>query len=497
MLLKCFKRFLSNNFSESESARPKLLGVTVSFSLLTILLINTFAAAALDSSVVRDRAFSSSTVPPSTVGQFAAPLMGIRGSVGGDSAEALLKNVEGITTGVPYIRGANGESIVLTLNPDLQLKAQELLRRYQVPWGAIVMVEPKTGRVLALAGYSERDGAEASVALRATFPAASLFKVITAAGGVERGGISSDYIVNFRGGDHSFIGVSNGLPDPIRDRRRLSAAEALGRSCNPAFARIGVKFLSGGGLERYALNFGFNSTMPFELPVGVSKFSPPTDELDLAKVSAGFGDVTVSPLHAAMIGAALGNKGVMMRPYMVERIVTPDGKSTNVNKPIPLRTVVAPGTASEVMKMMETTVRTGTGRRQFLRGRGPVLLSRSIAAKTGTLKGDNPRGINHWFMAVAPSEQPEVALATLVVDPGNARVKSSALARVMLETYFGERSDDDTVIERSAPRKPSIKRKRRKAANVITATKSRKSVSVNRLKLSGKKVSAKNSKDKK
>ncbi|MFN8389140.1 MAG: penicillin-binding transpeptidase domain-containing protein [Bdellovibrionota bacterium] len=339
-----------------------------------------------------------------------------------------------------YAVDKSGNKVFFTLDPDLQLKARSLLQQYTVPWGAIVAVEPRTGRILALASYSAREPNGPDVATRATFPAASLFKLVTASAAIEKTGMSGNDLIYFRGGNYT-LERFNYLPDARLDRRSISFAEALGRSINPAFARVTLNSLSAPTLERYASNFGFNQALPFDGPVDVSHFSRPTDEYETARTGAGFGDVTLSPLHAAVITGTIANKGVMMRPFVVDRVVDASGVVKYQAHYSPVRASILGSTAHELLSMMESTVDIGTAKRQFVKVRNPFLKNVSIAAKTGTLSGDNPKGLYHWFVAAVPADRPEIAIATLVIDPGNARVKSSALAREVLEHYFRERSE--------------------------------------------------------
>lgn len=334
-----------------------------------------------------------------------------------------------------YVLDGSGNRLFLTLDAPLQLKAMELLERHRVPWGAIVALDPKTGRVLAIASHSEEEPLGKPVALRATFPAASLFKIITAAAAVERAGMTGSDRINFRGGNYT-LSRYNALPNPKLDRRSMTLAEALGKSVNPAFARVGLNNLSAGMLEHYAHSFGFNAPLPFDMPLEMSTFERPSTDYDTARTAAGFGPVTVSPLHAAALTGSIANNGLMMRPYIVDRVVSNDGKIRYQAKSSPMRTTVSASTARELLSMMQSTVETGTARRQFVRLQNPLLRSESVAGKTGTLSGTNPKGVYHWFVAAAPASAPEIAIATLVIDPGTARVKSTALGREILEQHF-------------------------------------------------------------
>ena len=335
----------------------------------------------------------------------------------------------------------SGYRAELTIDHDLQTAADGILAKYRVPWGAVVAVEPKTGRVLALSSYAESDSKPDPFALRGGMPAASLFKVITAAAAVEVAGLSAASKIHYRGGNYT-LNKWNYQPDARRDSRVMTLSKALATSCNPAFGRIGLNELSPSVLQKYAEAFGFNSPLPFVLPVSASSYEVEPEEYSLARTAAGFGKVYVSPLHAALIGAAVANKGVMMRPHLIERVTNRNGRIVEEFAPEILRTSLLPSTADKVLSMMEETVRTGTARKQFSSRRARRLMGIRVAAKTGTLSGKTPEGRYHWLIAAAPIEDPQIALASLVVDSGSARVNGTAVGRLVLEAFFGSQRED-------------------------------------------------------
>lgn len=331
----------------------------------------------------------------------------------------------------------SGERIILTLVPEQQQEAEKLLAKYKVPWGAIVAMDPRSGRVLVLASHSEVEPEGASVATRSGFPAASLFKIITASAAVEKAGLSSSSKIRYRGGRYT-LNKYNYRPNSRKDRRSMTLGQALGKSCNPAFGRVALQHLSGAALEQYAIGFGFNRPIPFEIPLEKSSFAFPDTDFEVARTAAGFGDVFLNPIHAVLITAAVANKGVMMQPYLVDTVYDSRGVSKYQGKPLELERVVLESTASQVLKMMNETIVDGTARKSFARSRNKTLKKMKIAAKTGTLSGSSPKGVYHWFVAAAPLDNPKLALAALVIDPGNARVNATYLGRRFMEQFFIE-----------------------------------------------------------
>lgn len=346
----------------------------------------------------------------------------------------------------------DGNRVHLTIVPDLQLEAKALLQKNDLPWGALVALDPRSGKVLAMSSYSSKEPYAGDIATRATFPAASLFKLVTAAAVIEQSGLDGSHTIFYRGGDYTLV-RQNAIPDPRKDRRKITFAEALGRSVNPAFAHVALNTISESTLERYAHSLGFNQRLPFDAPIDVSHFERPGDEYETARTAAGFGDVTLSPLHAAVLTATIANRGVMMKPYIVDHIVGVDGTLRYQSKQTAVRTALSRSTASELLSMMEATVDSGTAKRQFLKMRNPFLKSVPIAAKTGTLSGENPKGLYHWFVAAVPANNPEVVVAALIIESGGAvRIHCSGLARDFLEFYFRDHSD--TLQTRTDPATP-------------------------------------------
>ena len=349
-----------------------------------------------------------------------------------------LVNFDHVDRGDFYSEDHLGGRVYYTVDSQLQRRAEELLKKYSVPWGALVAIEPKTGRILALAGHSQFSTPGADLVMKSGLPAASLFKMITAAAAIEDAGLPPDYLIHFRGGDYT-LSRYNALPDPRLDRRAISFERALGKSCNPAFARLALNNLSSRSIERYALYFGFDGSIPFDLPVESSRIVVPSDTYELARTAAGFGEAMLSPLHAALITATIANRGRTMRPHIIDRLLDERGRITYRAEPVAIKSAVLPSTAKQLLEMMESTVCEGTARKQFSQLSGTLRRDVRFAAKTGTLRGENPKGVYHWLVVAAPIEDPTIAVAALVIDPGTARVGGSAIGRMFIEHYFRSR----------------------------------------------------------
>ena len=335
-----------------------------------------------------------------------------------------------------YYSLTDGTRVELSIDPVIQAAANKVLAKYEVPWGAVVAIEPSSGRILALSSHSELDPAGEDVVLRSGMPAASLFKVVTAAAAIEVAGLEEDTEIFYRGGDLT-LNRGNYLASSSRDTRKISLGRALAKSCNPAFARLATEYLSADILKSYAEAFAFTTSLSTGLPVKLSSYSPVEDTYQLARTAAGFGKAELGPVHAAAIAGALANGGKLMRPRIIDKVVSASGDVLFETKSELLKRSIRPETAKQLLEMMEATVTSGTARRQFRRSK--ILKKVRIAAKTGTLSGDSPKGRYHWLIAAAPAEAPEIALAAVVIDPGKAKINGTAVARLVLEEYFNKR----------------------------------------------------------
>jgi cell division protein FtsI/penicillin-binding protein 2 len=134
--------------------------------------------------------------------------------------------------------------------------------------------------------------------------------------------------------------------------------------------------------------------------------------------------------------SGIANGGMLPRPQIVDTVVSPDGTVIHKQKSEVLQRIVEESTAESLMEMMRNTTTIGTSRREFMRGSTPTLGPIDVAGKTGTLTGDNPQGLNNWFIGAAPITNPQLAVAVITVDPRQSS-KASHLARLVFQRYFG------------------------------------------------------------
>ena len=336
---------------------------------------------------------------------------------------------------------ADGGRAELTLDPRLQQSTENLLRAFQIPFGGAVVVSIPDGRVLALVGQSAADPrlGPSELALRAWAPAASVFKVISATALVENGIMGSTRTC-YHGGVSSIL-ADNLVDLPAIDRRCDTLAFGLGKSQNAIIAKLATRHLTASDLARVGRSFGFDEAIPFELPVEPSHLDVPGDDhLEFARTAAGFWHSTLSPMHGALLAAAIANRGQMPAPMLIDRAVDRDGRPIAAAVANP-RHVVDAAAAREVGRMMELTTRIGTAKGTFRDKRGRRLLPFEVAGKTGTLSAETDHGYvgYSWFVGYAPAERPTIAFAVVLGNNPNWRIKATYVGRHIVSEYLATR----------------------------------------------------------
>ena len=317
------------------------------------------------------------------------------------------------------VKEKGGRQQVLTIDPVLQASLTNIMRDYEVPYGAVVVLEPSTGRVLAMAEHSVARPELRGLPVRAVFPAASIFKIVTGSALLEAG-VTPSMEECFHGGKRRLS--EKHLEDSERDGACYSLALAMGKSANVIFAKLTNKHLSADALRRMAARFRFNREIPFSIPTDVSLAAIPEESFGLANTGAGFGDVYLSPLHGALVASVAANDGRWVDPVLVEPeggpMLPPEGEP-----------VLTPEAAKDLTAMLEETVTHGTARGVFRERNFRV---EGAVGKTGTLADRNPFRDYSWFVGFAPKDNPRVAVAAVIVNDPKWRIRGTWLGREAL-----------------------------------------------------------------
>jgi penicillin-binding protein A len=363
---------------------------------------------------------------------------------------------------IDKLRGSTikGNDVVLTLRPGAQSRA---LRDMRGKCGAVVALNPSTGAVLAMVSspaynpnlierhYRQalRSGGKCGPLLnRATagkYQPGSTFKVVTATAALDTGRFTPDstfydpgYCIEYN------KQVRNaGNPEAPETFGTLSLFSALEHSVNSVFCNIG-KTLGARTVINYAKRYGFYKLPPLETPENERAasglydrrgrlFDPkhPDYDVDPGRLAFGQERLQVTPLQMAMVAATVANHGVEMKPYLVQRVVAPGGKTIVRTKPRKLGAVMKPQVAAELNSMMQAVVTGGTGPAAAIPGV-------RVAGKTGTAETGVGDIYTAWFIAFAPADHPHVAVAVVVENqPGGFGGKVAApIAKDVMEALL-------------------------------------------------------------
>lgn len=333
---------------------------------------------------------------------------------------------------------ATGDNIRYSIRGDLQKRVHDFMAVNKVPFGVFVAIEPATGRILAMTSHSSVDPQWERSAFFDLYPMASLFKIITASAALETRRITPETVVEFRGNMYS-ENPRYWDASPKGRNNRADVTYAMGKSINPVYGRVASDIAGKASIMDLVHRFGFNQALLTGTPAKESRAGEPQDNRGLRLMGAGLDhEVKISPLHAAVIMAAIANNGRMMSPSLTDMVVDGKGNAKEGNKPQELRRLVSPETATALTRMLSSTVTSGTSRRAFHDRRGRPRLDVEIAAKTGSINGTNPKGHYSWFAAFAPAHNPRIALVSLVINQDKWKVKSAQVGEQALEEFFGK-----------------------------------------------------------
>ncbi len=333
----------------------------------------------------------------------------------------------------------NKLNINYTLDLSLQKESDDLLKKYKPDYGAIFMIDAKTGRILAMSSFQKSDPKATNLNLRATFPAASVFKVITASAAIDHSGINPDHKIAFNGGNYTLY-KKNVLSETVnRWTRFISLKDAFAKSINTAFGRLAIENIEPKVLNTYAEKFMFNKELRTDFPVEISNAQIPADKgFELSQVASGYNRFnTMSPVHGAMIAATIINDGRMNLPYVVDELTDSNKNIVYKGQTASNEQIISVESAAKVQSMMEQTVLAGTSRKTFRKMlREKKFREIEMGGKTGHFSGENPKGRTDWFVGYASDGDNKVAIAAITVNIQKWTVKSSALGEMMFRKHF-------------------------------------------------------------
>ncbi|MCC2817021.1 penicillin-binding protein 2 [Lachnoclostridium pacaense] len=338
-----------------------------------------------------------------------------------------------------------GDNVYTTLDAELQQAAYAALGDRK---GVVIAMEPDTGKVLAMVskpGYDPNtllqdwdrltgeDNGEGQLLNRATqglYPPGSTFKIVTALEYMrEHPGDYRDYQFDCSGvyenGDYRikcYHSTAHGHQD---------FTLAFANSCNGAFSSLGLG-LNLGGFRNTAKDLLFNSPLPITgLPYKQGSFNmePGADTWEILQTSIGQGTTQITPMHNAMITAAIANGGTLMKPYFLDSVETAGGEEIKKFMPASYGSLMTAGEAAGLTELMRAVVTEGTGS-------AVRTDAYTVAAKTGSAEFETGKETHAWFTGFAPAESPRLVVTVLVEEGGSGGRVAAPIARQLFDIYM-------------------------------------------------------------
>ena len=336
------------------------------------------------------------------------------------------------------------KDVVLTISNSIQYKVEEALargaKRVGAKSGKAIVLNPKTGEILALANYPSFDpnkfrslkpGTWKNRVIQDSYAPGSVFKLVTYGAALEEKLINPNDEIDCGNGT---ITVARHTFNDSHAVGKVSYTKAFAQSSNVGAIKIGAK-VGKNTFYNYAREFGFGSKTGVDLPAETSGIlrSPKSWNGDsLASMSIGY-EIGVTALQSAVAFATIANDGVKIQPHIVKEIRKADGEIVSTTNPEKVR-VVSAGTARDLRKMLRQVVIDGTAKRAQLSGY-------TSAGKTGTawkydakLKAVNRNKYVASFIGFAPADNPEIVIAVVMDEPqGSQRYGGQVSAPVFRE----------------------------------------------------------------
>lgn len=335
-----------------------------------------------------------------------------------------------------------GDNLVTTLDANLQQVAYDALQTN----GAVVVMEPDTGKILACVSKPDfdpntlaeqwdeivNDSENSSLVNRAfqgLYPPGSTFKIVTALSYLRQNGTLDGFSFDCEGELTAGGYTIHCYNSNVHGHEDFAAAFA--NSCNTAFSQIGLD-LNRTEFAATAEDLLFNRELPLELPYSRSSFTLNESSPDALtmQTAIGQGDTLATPIHMAMIAAAVANDGVAMTPYLVDRVETYEGTKVRETAPEEFDTLMTAAEAATLTDLMQGVVENGTAK--ALQDVGV-----SIAGKTGSAEhGDLSEPAHSWFAGFSNVEDPDIVVCVIAEKAGSGSEAAVPIARQIFNAYY-------------------------------------------------------------
>lgn len=338
-----------------------------------------------------------------------------------------------------------GDSVFTTLDVGIQEVAYQSIGIYK---GAIIVSEPSTGKILAMVSKPDFNPNEIDViwddllqdeestvllnrATQGLYPPGSTFKIVTALEYIrENPDTYSQYRYQCNGRFSLGQDVINCYHGTVHGAEDFT--KSFAKSCNASFANIGMKL----DRNKFGNTLGsllFNDKLPVAFAYNRSKLviDEETSDSEIIQAAIGQGTTQITPLHLNMITCAIANKGVVMKPYLVDCVKNVDGNVIKQFNPDTYRRLMSEEESSALSSLMQEVVNSGTGTK--LAG-----LSYTAAGKTGSAEYNSVKTDSHaWFTGFAPADNPEVCVTIIIEGAGSGGDYAVPIAKRIFNEYFG------------------------------------------------------------
>ena len=338
-----------------------------------------------------------------------------------------------------------GDNVVTTLDVGLQQTASDALGDRR---GAVVVMEPDTGKILAMISRPEynpntlkedwdiltsADNTDAQLLNRATqglYPPGSTFKLVTALEYIREHPddyqeFQFDCDGYYEQGDYTI----QCYHETAHGHQNLN--QAFANSCNGAFASLGLSL----DLNRLADTAGellFGKELPLSTAYSKSSYEMKegADLWEILQTSIGQGKTQMTPMHNALLASAIANGGTLMNPYFVDHVENVGGET--IKK-------FMPSSYGPLMTAEESAILTDLMREVVLTGTGSAVRTDhyTVAGKTGSAEFDAKKETHAWFVGFAPAENPKLVVSVIVEEGGSGGKAAAPIARSIFDAYFG------------------------------------------------------------
>lgn len=337
-----------------------------------------------------------------------------------------------------------GDTLVTTLDLRVQQAAYDALAGNQ---GAVIAMQPSTGKILAMVSKPDFDpntiasdwesitvqSSSSVLVNRVTqglYPPGSTFKIFTLLEYMKENRSYKQYGYQCSGSITKDGNAIRCFGNAVHGQEDLQSAFA--HSCNASFSEIGLSL----DLDRFAKTneaLLFNKKLPCEFPYKQSSFplTSGASSWEVMQTSIGQGKTLVTPYHLALVMCAIANDGILMKPYIVDRVENHDGVEVTVNEPETYKELLTPKKSKTLQQYLRAVVTEGTATALNVPGY-------TAAGKTGSAEFTSAKDSHAWFVGYASKEGvPDLAVSVIVEGAGTGGAYAVPAAKAVFDAYFG------------------------------------------------------------